>query len=954
MSSLCENSGAEKSIADELIPKKKLVGQSSKDASNGSEGKEDFDILDGDIQKSFVNGVSSITFSDRIHQILIQGMENTVILKLLGRNIEFSILQNKIYNLWRSSAPLHMMDVENGYFLVKFQNKLDCEKALSEGPWTIFDQYLTVQPWTLTFDPTQAYPSVVMVSIRFPGLPGYLYNHKIITEIGEMVEKVVKLNMNTDSRVRRRFSRMAIYVDLEKPLVSQILTNGRKQNVKYESLSTNYFHCERYGHVESSCTFRNSGFTCEKNSDPHEKTLESQNTVVDSSGKKDENYGPWMTVERKSRRKFRENMQNSLESAFLHNGRLELSNNNNNNKGQLKEASSITSFGLTIKEKDGPNMGSRLNLNSFNENLQVTKKQTNFLGLGDNSAIQARGLIDQLGSDSVAQQSSVATGSLHLEGNAAAVLVASKMDGRDRNEVRVEVGSLDSGKHLAVVFHKSKNPNNSVPSSNNIMGLSPVDLGYSGPTFTWQRGGTFVRLDRDLANDAWIATLPILKGRPFRFLAGWTKHNDFPNFVRDKWNFADHGILQNKTVEFFERLYGEAPLVLRDISNNNFPCLNHSEITFLEAAITDEEIKTALPDMAPLKAPRSDGFHAHFFQSQWDILGNYVCQWVKDIFTGRSIEPDLNNTLIVLIPTKESPEDFSHFRPISLCSVLYILVMEVIAKRFKLIFPKLISQEQVGFIVGRNIFDNIILAQEVIHSMRCNRKGKKWMAIKLDLEKAYDRKFKPIRGIRQGCPLSPYLFVLCMKWLGHFIRFEMEVGNWVPIRLSRTGPAVSHLFFADDLVIFCKAQLDQAILLDSIISQFYEISGHKISVRKSNIFFSKNIGVNVRNQISQLFRFQEVQNLGTYLGVPLLHDRVTKNALNFVVDKVRQKLQSWDAKKLSLEEKITLAQSTLLSIPNYFMQLLMILKGVYADIERLIRQFIWGCTDGHPKMSLVG
>ncbi|MBA0721841.1 hypothetical protein Golax_009345, partial [Gossypium laxum] len=74
-------------------------------------------------------------------------MENIVILKFLGRNIGFSILQNKIYNLWRHSAPLHMMDIENGYFLVKFQNKLDCEKAFSEGPWTIFGQYLTVQPW---------------------------------------------------------------------------------------------------------------------------------------------------------------------------------------------------------------------------------------------------------------------------------------------------------------------------------------------------------------------------------------------------------------------------------------------------------------------------------------------------------------------------------------------------------------------------------------------------------------------------------------------------------------------------------------------------------------------------------------------------------------------------------------------------------------------------------------
>ncbi|KAH1083258.1 hypothetical protein J1N35_023019 [Gossypium stocksii] len=126
-----------------------LVGHSHQRDTSDSNEKAGFDFMEGDILQSVVNGVPSITFSDRIHQILIQGMDNTVVLKLLGRNIGFSVLQNKLYSMWKPSGPIHMMDIENGYFLVKFQNKMDYDKALTEGPWTIFGQYLTVQPWTM-------------------------------------------------------------------------------------------------------------------------------------------------------------------------------------------------------------------------------------------------------------------------------------------------------------------------------------------------------------------------------------------------------------------------------------------------------------------------------------------------------------------------------------------------------------------------------------------------------------------------------------------------------------------------------------------------------------------------------------------------------------------------------------------------------------------------------------
>lgn len=135
-------------------------------------------------------------------------------------------------------------------------------------------------------------------------------------------------------------------------------------------------------------------------------------------------------------------------------------------------------------------------------------------------------------------------------------------------------------------------------------------------------------------------------------------------------------------------------------------------------------------------------------------------------------------------------------------------------------------------------------------------------------------------------------------------------------------------------------------MLDSIFSQFCEISGHKITVGKSNIFFSKTTAENVRNQINQIFGFQEVQNLGKYLGIHLFHERVINHTLSFVVDKVRQRLQSWDARRLFMAGRVTLVQSILLSILNYFMQSLMISKGVCLEIEKLARQFIWGGNNG--------
>ncbi|KAH1131415.1 hypothetical protein J1N35_002793 [Gossypium stocksii] len=225
-------------------------------------------------------------------------MELTVIIKLLRRNIGYGALNSRISTLRSPTKPFHLMDIENGYFLAKFQSVDDYTKVLSRGPWMVYGQYLTVQPWMKDFCPSQPYPKLVLAWIRLPGLPGHLYKKKIIEEIGSTIGKVVRLDFNTDSRIRGRFARMAAYINLDKPLVAQVIVNDRNQKVGYEALPTICFSCGKYGHTKELCV------VLKLDPRPEKLTMSDGQTTMEE-GERTATFGPWMVVERKSRRNFR-------------------------------------------------------------------------------------------------------------------------------------------------------------------------------------------------------------------------------------------------------------------------------------------------------------------------------------------------------------------------------------------------------------------------------------------------------------------------------------------------------------------------------------------------------------------------------------------------------------------------------------------------------------------------
>ncbi|PNY10809.1 ribonuclease H, partial [Trifolium pratense] len=228
--------------------------------------------------------------------------------------------------------------------------------------------------------------------------------------------------------------------------------------------------------------------------------------------------------------------------------------------------------------------------------------------------------------------------------------------------------------------------------------------------------------------------------------------------------------------------------------------------------------------MHPWKAPGPDGFPAGFYQKSWDHVGETVCTFVENVWKDPSNIVEVNQTDICLIPKIPHPEHVKQFRPISLCNTSYKIVTKVIVERLKDCISKLISPFQTGFVPGRNIDENIIVAKEIVHTMN-RMKGKKGaFAIKVDLAKAYDKLswefiwrvlmeinfpetlinvimhavtsvmtnvkwngarstyFKPQRGIRQGDPISPYLFVLCMDKQSHLILHSVAERKWHGIK----------------------------------------------------------------------------------------------------------------------------------------------------------------------------
>ncbi|KAL4388297.1 hypothetical protein GQ457_09G027380 [Hibiscus cannabinus] len=472
------------------------------------------------------------------------------------------------------------------------------------------------------------------------------------------------------------------------------------------------------------------------------------------------------------------------------------------------------------------------------------------------------------------------------------------------------------------------------------------------------------------------------------------RYNSLNGILFNGARITDPAEIKCRVFEYFFKAYNTITAVVVEELDLPFNRISSIQQIGLESVFSEEEVWRAISSSDSNKAPGPDGFNMGFFKRFWPQLKEVIMKFFSDFHCGKGWEEGINHSFITLIPKKNNPESLDDYRPISLVGSMYKILSKVLACRINKCADTVISRSQFAFIQGRHILDCSFIANECIDEMV--RRKAKGVVFKIDFKRAYDtidwnflirimkemnfgdkwcdwvsqcistasisvlvngvptERFRIARGLRQGCSMSPMLFNIVGEALHLYLSKAVEIGLFSGFSFGNGEGQinVSHLQFADDLMIFCEASLEQVMNVKRVLRVFELASGLQLNLKKSRIF-----GINIPETVLDSWADSVGCEIGKfpteYLGLPLGPKRNSVALWEPIVDKFSYRLASWKSVSLSFGGRIVLLKSVLFSLPIYYMSLFKLPMSVYRKLTSLMANFLWGGSVDKRKIHWV-
>uniref|UniRef100_A0A3B5R4M7 Reverse transcriptase domain-containing protein n=1 Tax=Xiphophorus maculatus TaxID=8083 RepID=A0A3B5R4M7_XIPMA len=410
--------------------------------------------------------------------------------------------------------------------------------------------------------------------------------------------------------------------------------------------------------------------------------------------------------------------------------------------------------------------------------------------------------------------------------------------------------------------------------------------------------------------------------------------------------------------------------------------INDDQRNVCDSPLSPAEVLFAIKHLKLNKSPGVDGLTSEFYITFAEQLAPFLHRLFAECIDNQTLPPTLCQGLLTLIPKpKKDPLLIDNWRPICLLNNDYKILAQIFAMRMKSVLNFIIDETQNGFMTQRHIANNIRLVLDLIdYADLCHDDS---LILFLDFRKAFDTiehnfvfqtlekfgfgpyfcaaiktmyknancsiklhvgtspRFDLKRGVRQGCPLSPYLFLICSQLLSDFIKLNHLKG----ISFADKNIIISQL--ADDTTLFLK-DASQVSLAINIVEKFSRASGLYLNIDKCELLALKNCN---KPSIYNI----PVKESVTYLGIMINKDQDSRNALNFnpIVENVQKKLNSWLQRDLSIQGRILLTKAEGISRLTYPALSLSVNKQTIDIIDKMLYRFVWKNRIHYIRKSIL-